>query len=108
MVVEPGRFADLARPGWDGERAQLIRALRALRALPAARTLDVACGTGFLTRHLPGDAVGLDQSEDLTADGLAQELGGVPFLDGRWFVGARAPLPALDDAAPGDTGTASG
>ena len=27
------------------------------------RTLDVACGTGFLTRHLRGDVVGLDASE---------------------------------------------
>ena len=27
------------------------------------RTLDVACGTGFLTRHLAGDVVGLDASE---------------------------------------------
>jgi ubiquinone/menaquinone biosynthesis C-methylase UbiE len=26
------------------------------------RTLDVACGTGFLTRHLHGDVVALDQS----------------------------------------------
>jgi ubiquinone/menaquinone biosynthesis C-methylase UbiE len=32
-------------------------------ALPATRTLDVACGTGFLTRHLQGDVVALDQSE---------------------------------------------
>ncbi len=30
--------------------------------LPAMRTLDVACGTGFLTRHLRGDVIGLDQS----------------------------------------------
>ena len=30
----------------------------AIDALPPARTLDVACGSGFLTRHLPGDIVG--------------------------------------------------
>jgi ubiquinone/menaquinone biosynthesis C-methylase UbiE len=55
-----GRFAERDRPGWDEE----LGALRlALGALPAARTLDVACGTGFLTRHLPGEVVGLDQSE---------------------------------------------
>ena len=29
------------------------------------RTLDVACGTGFLTRHLRGEVVGLDQSESM-------------------------------------------
>jgi ubiquinone/menaquinone biosynthesis C-methylase UbiE len=27
--------------------------------------LDVACGTGFLTRHLRGEVVGLDQSESM-------------------------------------------
>ncbi len=38
--------------------------LEAARAsLPPARTLDVACGTGFLTRHLAGEVVGLDQSD---------------------------------------------
>jgi ubiquinone/menaquinone biosynthesis C-methylase UbiE len=54
-----GRFAERDRPGWDNELEQLIRSLE---ALPSARTLDVACGTGFLTRHLPGDIVALDQS----------------------------------------------
>ncbi len=33
-----------------------------LRDLTPARTLDVACGTGFLTRHLPGEIVAIDQS----------------------------------------------
>lgn len=32
-----------------------------------ARTLDVACGTGFLTRHLTGQITGLDQSERMLA-----------------------------------------
>jgi ubiquinone/menaquinone biosynthesis C-methylase UbiE len=36
-------------------------------ALPQARTLDVACGTGLLTRHLPGAVVALDQSEAMVA-----------------------------------------
>ncbi len=55
-----GRFADRARPGWDAELATLASALR---NLPAVRTLDIACGTGFLTRHLPGEVIGLDQSQ---------------------------------------------
>ena len=60
--VGSGRFAERDRPGWDQE----IEALRrTLEALPPARTLDVACGTGFLTRHLPGEIVGLDQSESM-------------------------------------------
>jgi len=33
-----------------------------VEALPPVRTLDVACGTGFLTRHLSGEVVGIDQS----------------------------------------------
>jgi SAM-dependent methyltransferase len=48
------------RPGWSDE----VAALRAtIEALEPARTLDVGCGTGFLTRWLPGSAVGLDTAE---------------------------------------------
>jgi ubiquinone/menaquinone biosynthesis C-methylase UbiE len=54
-----GPFADRDRPGWDEEREELERVVASL--LPV-RTLDVACGTGFLTRHLRGDVTGLDQS----------------------------------------------
>lgn len=54
-----GLFAERERPGWEEERDGLIDALA---ALPPARTLDVACGTGFLTQHLPGSVTGLDGS----------------------------------------------
>jgi SAM-dependent methyltransferase len=54
-----GAFAERDRPGWEDEREALVAAIA---ALPPARTLDVACGTGFLTRHLPGSVTGLDQS----------------------------------------------
>ncbi len=54
-----GLFAQRERPGWAAEVDQLTGLLG---ALPAARVLDVACGTGFLTRHLRGEVVGLDQS----------------------------------------------
>ena len=37
----------------------------ALAALPPARTLDVACGTGWMTQHLPGEIVGIDASESM-------------------------------------------
>jgi ubiquinone/menaquinone biosynthesis C-methylase UbiE len=57
-----GLFADRDRPGWDDERRALIAAVA---SLPPARTLDVACGTGFLTQHLPGAATGLDQSASM-------------------------------------------
>jgi demethylmenaquinone methyltransferase/2-methoxy-6-polyprenyl-1,4-benzoquinol methylase len=64
-----GRFADRDRPGWDREVAELQAALE---ALAPARTLDVACGTGFLTRHLPGEVVGLDQSEAMLEEARRQ------------------------------------
>jgi ubiquinone/menaquinone biosynthesis C-methylase UbiE len=43
--------------------AEVVRLGHVLADLHPARTLDVACGTGFLTRHLPGDVTGLDWSE---------------------------------------------
>jgi ubiquinone/menaquinone biosynthesis C-methylase UbiE len=55
-----GLFARRQLPGWDEDLAGLIEAIA---SLPPARTLDVACGTGFLTRHLPGEVTGLDQSD---------------------------------------------
>ena len=57
-----GLFVDRHRPGWAEERTALIGTIE---ALPAARTLDVACGTGFLTDHLRGEITGLDQSESM-------------------------------------------
>jgi ubiquinone/menaquinone biosynthesis C-methylase UbiE len=83
-----GLYGPRMRPGWDEAR----RALEAAVAeLPPARTLDVACGTGFMTRHLRGEVVGLDQSDEMLAvaseqapnatlvQGDALEL---PFQDG--------------------------
>jgi ubiquinone/menaquinone biosynthesis C-methylase UbiE len=83
-----GRFDGLERPHWDDE----VRSLeRTVAALPPARTLDVACGTAFLTRHLRGDVVGLDQSRRMLT--IARErmpnatfveadaLTGLPFPD---------------------------
>jgi ubiquinone/menaquinone biosynthesis C-methylase UbiE len=64
-----GRFAERDRPGWDNEMEALRRTLE---ALPPAKTLDVACGTGFLTRHLPGEIVGLDQSESMLEEARRQ------------------------------------
>ena len=83
-----GRFAERDRPGWENELEALIRSLE---ALPAARTLDIACGTGFLTRHLPGEVVGLDQSESMleqarsqapSADYVHGDALELPFEDG--------------------------
>ncbi len=54
-----GAFAERERPDWQAELAQLTVVIA---GLAPTRTLDVACGTGFLTQHLRGDVVGLDQS----------------------------------------------
>ena len=53
---------------YDGDErerflAEVADVERVVATLPPARTLDVACGTGFLTRHLAGDVTGLDWSE---------------------------------------------
>jgi ubiquinone/menaquinone biosynthesis C-methylase UbiE len=59
-----GRYAGRERPGWEEELAALSGTLE---GLPPARTLDVACGTGFLTRHLRGELTCLDQSRRMLA-----------------------------------------
>lgn len=84
-----GRFAEPHRPGWDADVGRLTEALA---ALPPARTLDVACGTGFLTVHLPGQVTGLDQSERMLA--IARErMPTATFLQGDALE-----LPFEDDA----------
>jgi ubiquinone/menaquinone biosynthesis C-methylase UbiE len=73
-----GLFAERDRPGWNEE----LEALAALVAgLPAARTLDVACGTGFLTRHLRGDVVGVDQSTAMLEE-ARRRAPGATFVQG--------------------------
>jgi len=63
-----GLYADRDRPGWSKE---LVVLAGVVAGLPPARTLDVACGTGFLTRQLSGFVVGLDASPAMVA--MAQE-----------------------------------
>lgn len=84
-----GRFDGLDRPHWEDE----LRELRlTLEALPPLRTLDVACGTGFLTQHLRGDVSGIDQSASM----LEIARGRVP---GATLVqGDALPLPFPDDS----------
>lgn len=82
-----GLYVDRDRPGWDDEVAVLAELIA---SFPPARTLDIACGTGFLTRHLRGDVVGLDQSGRML--GVARER--VP--DTRFVQGDALELP-FDD-----------
>ncbi|MGO4885129.1 MAG: class I SAM-dependent methyltransferase [Bryobacteraceae bacterium] len=54
-----GLFAARVRLGWHAE----VEALRdCVRELTLSPVLDVACGTGFLTRDLRGRVTALDQS----------------------------------------------
>jgi ubiquinone/menaquinone biosynthesis C-methylase UbiE len=83
-----GLFEGRPRPGWSDEVDALIAVIG---GLAPARTLDVACGTGLLTRRLPGEVVALDQSEAMVA--MAAER----MPDVQVVLGDAVPLP-FDDA----------
>ena len=84
-----GLYADRERPGWEDE---LRRLEDVIRDLSPVRTLDVACGTGFLTRHLRGDVVGLDASERML------EVARLQAPDARFERGDALSLPFEDGA----------
>lgn len=64
-----GLFSGRDRPGWEDE---LDEVAGTIGELPRVRTLDVACGTGFITQHLSGDVVGLDQSARMLDEARAR------------------------------------
>ena len=83
-----GVYEGRERPGWHEEVAALCSVLA---ALPAARTLDVAAGSGYFTRFLPGDVVALDQSatmlevareRDAADEYVSGDALALPFEDG--------------------------
>ncbi len=84
-----GVFARRERPGWEDEVAAVERLLA---GLPAGRLLDVACGTGFLTRHLAGEVTGLDQSPAMV------EICAARVPTARVVQGDAVPLPFPDSA----------
>ena len=84
-----GHFAARDRLGWHEELEQVVRLVD---GLPAVRTLDVACGSGFLTRHLHGLVVGLDQSRAMVS--LTQSR----LPEGVAIVGDALSLPFADAA----------
>ena len=57
-----GVYDGRERPGWHEEVAAMCDTLT---TLPPARTLDVAAGSGYFTRFLPGEVVAFDQSETM-------------------------------------------
>lgn len=84
-----GRFAERDRPGWSAEVERLVEFVA---DLTPARTLDIACGSGFLTRHLRGVIVGLDQSRAMV--GLTKTR----LPNGLALVGDALKLPFADGA----------
>jgi ubiquinone/menaquinone biosynthesis C-methylase UbiE len=84
-----GPFASLNPPAWHLEVSRLVGLVG---GLPTARTLDVACGTGFLTRHLRGVTVGLDRSPAMVAIAQSRLPAGVAI------VGDALSLPVADGA----------
>jgi ubiquinone/menaquinone biosynthesis C-methylase UbiE len=73
-----GLYAGNRPDDWHEERERLIGWIS---GLPPARTLDVACGTGFLTRHLRGEVVGLDQSASML-EVASEQVPDVEFVPG--------------------------
>jgi ubiquinone/menaquinone biosynthesis C-methylase UbiE len=83
-----GLFADRDRPGWDRE----LRAVEdVVSSLPPSRTLDVACGTGFITRHVRGRVIATDSSPGMLAESRARH--GHPLVRADAFA-----LPFRDDS----------
>ena len=66
------------REGW---REELADAIATVTTLPPTRTLDIACGTGYLTQHLGDDVVGLDQSASMLHEARRRIPGG-EFVQG--------------------------
>ena len=82
-----GPYKKTRPQGWDDERKVLDGWIA---ALSPARTLDVACGTGFLTQHLRGEVVGLDQSETML------EIAGKRLSEATFVQGDALELPFPD------------
>jgi demethylmenaquinone methyltransferase/2-methoxy-6-polyprenyl-1,4-benzoquinol methylase len=84
-----GLYAKRDRPGWHEEVERLCEVVAGLEP---CRVLDVACGTGFLTRHLRGEVTGLDQSPAMV------EVASARLPDARVVQGDAVPLPFADGA----------
>jgi ubiquinone/menaquinone biosynthesis C-methylase UbiE len=64
----------------DAESREVAELAATIAGLVPASTLDVGCGTGFLTRYLPGEVVGLDQSHRMLLRARARLGASVPLL----------------------------
>ena len=86
-VYGTGLFAERDRSGWHEERERMENAVA---AMPPAKTLDIACGTGWLTQHLPGAITGLDASASML------EVAAARIPDAAFVVGDALELPFED------------
>jgi ubiquinone/menaquinone biosynthesis C-methylase UbiE len=84
-----GVYEDRVRPGWHEEVAAMCETIA---KLPPKRTLDVAAGSGYFTRFLPGHVTALDQSETMIE--VARERAAAA----EYVVGEALELPFDDDA----------
>jgi SAM-dependent methyltransferase len=70
------RAGEYDATAWDVldevEADEVAGLVGALSELSPARTVDVACGTGFLSQHLPGDLTLLDASSEMLAQATAR------------------------------------
>ena len=62
----------------------------AVASMSPAKTLDIACGTGWLTQHLPGAITGLDASPSML------EVAAERIPDAEFVVGDALELPFED------------
>ena len=86
-VYGTGLFAERDRSGWHEERERMENAVA---AMPPAKTPDIACGTGWLTQHLPGAITGLDASPSML------EVAAERIPDAEFVVGDALELPFED------------
>jgi ubiquinone/menaquinone biosynthesis C-methylase UbiE len=84
-----GLHSERARPGWEQEVEKVVGVVAGLQP---AHVLDVACGTGFLTRHLRGRVAAIDQSPAMVEIARAR----MPAAEVR--AGDAVPLPFPDGA----------
>jgi SAM-dependent methyltransferase len=76
--LQRGLYEPRTSSDWQAERDH---AFEVIHGLPPKRTLDVACGTGFVTRLLPGEVTGLDQSSAML-DVAREQVPDATFVEG--------------------------